>query len=240
MNDDLTRRHAVWLARSMARAEMSPLNATDILALEDAVDVTRVRAGTVIVAAGSSVDAVHVVRDGRIHLAVRTAATGRQTIGTIGAGGVVADIPMFTGTAMPFDAIADVESTLLTIRRTRLLQLLASSPSLSLRWTTSVAQRLEEAQRRVVTLVTKDLAAQVATLLVDLRGEEDGTWVVRLPHQTIADLLGARRQSVSRVLGQMRRDGLVLSRYGAVEIADLDRVIRLAGDVTDVDLRDSA
>ena len=98
-----------------------------------------------------------------------------------------------------------------------------------------MSKRHDEIQRRLVTLLTKDLSAQIATLLMDHRVEEDGAWMVKMPHQTIAHLLGARRQSVSRVLGQMRRAGLVRSRYGAVEILDLGGVADAAG-MDDLDI----
>lgn len=210
--DDLSRRHATWIARAMARTDMSPLTAADIVALEAASEPRRIDAGTMLVSAGTTVTHMHIVREGRVHLAIRNPALGRQTIGIVGPGGVVADIPLLTQQEMPFDAFADVDSTVLSIERDRQLAMLAESPSLSLRWTTSVAQRLEETQRRLVTLLTKDLASQIATVLMDHRSRDQDTWMVQMSHQTIAHLLGARRQSVSRVLGQMRRDGLVRGR----------------------------
>lgn len=231
--EDLSRRHAMWFARAMARTEHAPLTGADITALEQACEVRRVEAGTMLVGAGASVSHVHIVREGRVHLAIRNPTIGRQTVGIVGPGGVVGDLPVLTQHEMPFDAFTDVDSTVMSIPRERLLNILSESPSLSLRWTISVAQRLEETQRRLVTLLTKDLSAQIATILMDHRVRQDSTWMVQMPHQTIAHLLGARRQSVSRVLGQMRRDGLVRSRYGSVEILDLDGIATLAGGATD-------
>ncbi len=233
--EELTRRHAMWIARAMARTDGSPLTANDIVALEEACVPRRVEAGEVLIASGDVVDEVHIVRDGAVHLTVRNPTLGRQTIGLVEPGGVIGDVAVFLGHTMPFDAIADSDTTVLTITRERLLQLLAGSPSLSLRWITSVSKRHDEIQRRLVTLLTKDLSAQIATLLMDHRVEEDGAWMVKMPHQTIAHLLGARRQSVSRVLGQMRRAGLVRSRYGAVEILDLNGVAEAAG-LDDLDI----
>jgi CRP-like cAMP-binding protein len=239
--DDLSRRHAMWIARAMARTDLSPLTANDIMALEECSEPRRVEAGTMLVSAGQEVTHIHIVREGRVHLAIRNPTVGRQTIGIVGPGGVVADVPLLTQQAMPFDAFADVDSTVLTIARDRLLVMLSESPSLSLRWTTSVAQRLEETQRRLVTLLTKDLASQIATVLMDHRVRHDDAWTVQMPHQTIAHLLGARRQSVSRVLGQMRREGLVRSRYGSVEILDLAGVAALAGEQAEAaELRETA
>jgi CRP-like cAMP-binding protein len=236
--EDFTRRHAMWIARSMARTDLSPLTGADIISLEQACDPLRVEAGTVLFNEGAHVRKVHIVREGRVHLAIRNPNLGRQTVGLIGPGGVVGDIAVLTEQPMEFDAYADVDSTLLSIDRDRFVAMLAESPSLSLRWATSIAVRLQESQHRLVTLLTKDLAAQIATILLDHRVREDSTWMVQMPHQTIAHLLGARRQSVSRVLGHMRREGLVRSRYGSVEILDLAGVARLAGE--DAELSDLA
>lgn len=239
--DDLSRRHAMWIARAMARTDLAPLTSADVVALEEIAEPRRVEAGTVLVQAGAPVTHVHIVREGRVHLAIRNPSLGRQTVGIIGSGGVVADIPVLTGQPMDFDAFADVDSTVLSIEKDRLLALLGESPTLGLRWVTSVAQRLDEAQRRLVTLLTKDLASQIATILLDHRVRDDETWMVQMPHQTIAHLLGARRQSVSRVLGQLRRDGLVRSRYGSVEILDLAGIAQLAGeDSLQPELRETA
>ncbi len=239
--EDFSRRHAMWIARSMARTDLSPLTGADIVSLENACTPARIDAGTVLYNANGPVEQVHIVREGRIHLAIRNPTLGRQTIGLVGPGGVVGDLAVFTQQPMAFDAYADVDSTVLTIDRDRFIAMLSESSSLSFRWATSIARRLQETQRRLVTLLTKDLSAQIATVLLDNRVRENETWMVQMPHQTIAHLLGARRQSVSRVLGHMRRDGLVQSRYGSVEILDLSGIAQLAGeDVQTLDLAETA
>jgi CRP-like cAMP-binding protein len=55
--------------------------------------------------------------------------------------------------------------------------------------------------------------------------------VVTSSRTTIAYLLGARRQSVTRVLGELKRRGLVSSGYGRTVIHDsaLDVVVHRAG-----------
>lgn len=230
----------MWIAKAMARTDLSPLTGPDIMALEAACTPRRVPAGTVLFAASTAPAAVHIVREGRVHLAMRNPTIGRQTIGIIEPGGVIGDIALLTQEEMAFDAYADLDSTLLSLERDQFLKLLSDSPSLGVRWATSLAQRLAQSQSRLVTLLTKDLAAQIATVLIEHRVRLDGLWVVQMPHQTIAHLLGARRQSVSRVLGQLRRDGLVRSRYGSVEILDLPGVAALAGRDADGDMAASA
>lgn len=228
--DAAMRRHALWIARAMARTDLTPLQQSDIEHLERVVKVRHEPQGTVLIAAGSAVDAVYVVRSGEVRLATRRPLGGRQLVGLIREGGVVGDIPLFCERPMPFDALTGQRTTVLEISRRQLLTMLTQSPSLSLRWMTSLAKRLEQTQHRMVSLLTKDLTMQVALLLLDEREREHaGSWVVRLSHGTIAQLLGVRRQSVSRVLAALRRDGLVTSGYRTIVLRDLRGLADAAG-----------
>lgn len=229
-SDSAMRRHALWIARAMARTDLTPLQPSDIEHLERVVRVCRREPGSLLIGAGTEVHTVYVVRSGEVQLAARRPLGGRQLVGLIREGGVVGDIPLFCERPMPFDALTGPDTTLLEIGRQQLLQILTQSPSLALRWMTSLAKRLEQTQRRMVTMLTQDLTTQITVLLLEERERDAaGNWVVRLSHQTIAQLLGVRRQSVSRVLAALRRKGLVSSGYRAVALNDLEGLARSAG-----------
>jgi CRP-like cAMP-binding protein len=214
----------------MARTDLSPLQPDDVASLEAMCRVQQVPAGTRLIAAGSEVETIYVVRSGEVELSSRRALGGRQLVALVRAGDVLADIPMFCERRMPFDARTGADSTIIELDRDELVDLLQRSPSLSLRWATSVAKRLEQTQRRMVTVLTKDLRAQVATVLLEEREPEPGgQWVVRLTHATLAELLGARRQSVSRVVAKLRKSGLVATRYRSMYLQDLDALADVAG-----------
>jgi CRP-like cAMP-binding protein len=232
--DAAARRHALWIARAMARTDLTPLQQSDIDQLERVVRVRHEPQGAVLIATGKTVESVYVVRSGEVHLATRRPLGGRQLVGLVREGGVVGDIPMFCERPMPFDALTGQRTTILEISRSQLLGMLAQSPSLSLRWMTSLAKRLEQTQQRMVSLLTKDLTMQVAMLLLDEREQDaSGAWVVRLAHGTIAQLLGVRRQSVSRVLATLRRRGLIASGYRTITLRDLGGLAEVAGIVVE-------
>lgn len=224
------RRHALWIARAMSRSDLTPLLAEDVERLAGICEPQRPPAGTVLMQAGEEVTAVYVVRDGVVELRARRLAS-RQVVGLVRAGDVVGDIPMFCERPMPFQAVALSDTTVLRLSRNELVALLHTSPRLSLRWTTSIAKRLEQTQHRLLSLLTKDLAGQVATLLLDERSAcTDGHPVVALSHQTIAHMLGARRPSVSRVLDQLRRQGLIASRYRRITLLDVPALAAVAAE----------
>jgi len=145
----------------------------------------------------------------------------RATTAVVRTGGVIMDIPLLLGNPMPFDALASRDTEMISLSRQRWTQLLTSSPSLSLRWMTSIARRLDDDRRRLVVVTSKPLVSQVAYLLLDLA--ESGTGqqrVVRLSHTTMSHLLGARRQSITRVMAQLRQSGLVSTAYGSTVLLD--------------------
>jgi CRP-like cAMP-binding protein len=211
-----------WISQSSARENLGLLRRGELAALRKVGTVRWVGAGTVVAAAGSPATHVQVVGDGELELMARQEG-GRATMAVIRSGGVIQDIPMLLGNPMPFDAVASRDTEMIALSRQRWTELLASSPSLSMRWMTSIARRLDDDRRRLVVVTSKPLISQVAYLLLDLaEADLHGRGVVRLSHTTLSHLLGARRQSVTRVIAQLRQRGLVETAYGATVLLDED------------------
>jgi len=211
-----------WISQSSARENLGLLRRGELATLRKVGTVRWVGAGTVVAAAGSPATHVQVVGDGELELMARQEG-GRATMAVIRSGGVIQDIPMLLGNPMPFDAVASRDTEMIALSRQRWTELLASSPSLSMRWMTSIARRLDDDRRRLVVVTSKPLISQVAYLLLDLaEADLHGRGVVRLSHTTLSHLLGARRQSVTRVIAQLRQRGLVETAYGATVLLDED------------------
>ncbi len=218
-----------WISPASARRDPGLLRPGELAELRRFGSVRRAEAGTVVAAAGSRVTQVQVVVDGELELMARL-EEGRTTMAVVRTGGVIADIPLLLDHLMPYDAVASRTTQLVALSRQRWTELLSSSPSLSLRWMTSIARRLDDDRRRLVVVTSRPLTAQVAYLLLDLaEADVGGQRVVRLSHTTLAHLLGARRQSVTRVVGRLRQQGLVRTRYGATVLVDEDGLREVMG-----------
>lgn len=218
-----------WISAGSAERNLGLLRLGELAQLRTLGTVRYADAGTVVAAAGSQVTGIQVVGAGELELRARL-DEGRATMAVVRTGGIIADIPLLLNAPMPFDAIASRDTELITLSRDRWTELLRSSPDLALRWMTSIARRLDDDRRRLVVVTSKPLLAQVAYLLLELAEDGPaGDRVVRLSHTTLAHLLGARRQSVTRVVGQLKRGGLVESRYGHTLIRDPDGLRAVMG-----------
>lgn len=209
-----------WISASSAERNLGLLRRAELAQLREFGTVHHAEAGTVVAASGTRVTHVQIVSDGELELRARL-DEGRATMAVVRTGGVIADIPLLLNAPMPFDAIASRDTECIALSRQRWTELLTRSPDLALRWMTSIARRLDDDRRRLVVVTTKPLVAQVAYLLLDLAEDGPaGDRVVKLSHTTIAHLLGARRQSVTRVVADLKRRDLVEARYGHTILLD--------------------
>lgn len=185
--------------------------------------------GTRLYSAGDRVDRVMVVGAGEVELSART-STGRRVLEVVRKGGVIADIPLFLDAPMPFDAVVSRRATVCELDRKALIAFLSSAPAASLRWMRSIALRLDDDRRRLLAILSSDLTAQVAFLLLEhTEPGPTGEPEVHLTHEVMAQLLGARRQSVSRVVAGLREQGLLTTEYKHIVLHDIDGLKEIAG-----------
>lgn len=79
------------------------------------------------------------------------------------------------------------------------------------------------------------LRQRVARHLLDLAVREDGEVVVPATVQTIADATGTVREVVTRLLKEMREEGLIVRRKGSLVLLDLHALHQVAlGEAADV------
>jgi CRP-like cAMP-binding protein len=214
-NESAGLREALWVSRCVGQAETTPLHAEDVEDLAQYLETRVLAAGEPLHHGGAEPNAVCIVREGCLELAV-SSASGRIVIQTLRPGSIDGDVQMLLGIPMPYETRANTTTTCLLLQSADFDRLLADHPQLSRRWLTSVAQRLARSHSRLTSLLGEPLDVQIAQLLF----EESVDDVVALPQTTVAALLGVRRPSVNRVLRRYARSGLVEVSYGQVRILD--------------------
>lgn len=123
-------------------------------------------------------------------------------------------------------------STICHVPGETLARLLASNPRLGEQFSISLAEDLSEVENALLAQVARPVRARVAHLLYTLierfgDGDENGRIVLRVPfgHQTMAELLGVHRETVTRCLSALEADGVVAHDARNLTIPDLDRLL---------------
>jgi CRP-like cAMP-binding protein len=210
-------RHAAWMARHLGRGDLFPFTPEEVAELATTIGVDRVEPGTRLLGAGGPVEFIGIIEQGEVELSHR-AGLRRVVLQILRGGDLLGDVPFFCRLPAPFTARALTEVMLIRLERPSLDRLLAARPALAQRFLYSLASRLDRMQRRLLQLTGGDLRQQLAALLLDEGGEVGNP--VRLPQATLAELLGATRPAVNRVLKALETDGLIRLGYREIEVAD--------------------
>jgi CRP-like cAMP-binding protein len=175
---------------------------------------------------GTPLTDVYVVRRGVVGLG-RRARGRRTTFLLLHPGEVVGDVAALLGGTALFDAYALTEARVVVVPAAQFLAALELHSAFSRQWAIGLGGRVVALQARLEELLGGDLRSRVASLLHhELQG---ASRVVSLTQQTIADLLGVPRTSVTRTLKGLQRQGIVDIGYGHIAVLDPAALAAAAG-----------
>ena len=104
------------------------------------------------------------------------------------------------------------------IEADRLPSVLAGSPELAASLVASLTARLTGVQTLIEHLLSRDIMLRLAAMLLNLgnrfgQAAADGlvTIAIPVPHKMLARMIGANRVTVTRVLSDLRAEGMVVS-----------------------------
>jgi CRP-like cAMP-binding protein len=213
-----------WLGTCLGRDELAPVPSEDLEELAGHLESHSFAGGTAVYEQHALPTRVYILRSGTVEL-TRERNGRRIVVQLLRPGSVFGDIPLFLRSGEPTTARAVEDSAVLSINSVTLFGLLGRRPMLARRWLVSVAQRMAALQDRVSDLLAGTLDMQVASWVL----REAGTDGVTVSQQTLARLLGARRTSVNQSLRRLEADGLIVTGYRRIAVADPERLAAAVG-----------
>lgn len=161
---------------------------------------------------------IFIVRSGFVRLFKTLPDNRAINLGLLGPNTVFAQEDNYDGLSSGAWAQAVVDSTVSIVDAEDLATLIAESPDLAVAVVHGMNRRLTELQTLVEQLLLRDTAVRLVTALYTLakgfgRSTNDGLTAITLPltHQTLANMIGSNRVTVTRKLIELQRDGLVRS-----------------------------
>jgi CRP/FNR family transcriptional regulator len=174
--------------------------------------------GQEIFAPGHGRDLVYVVRTGCVRL-YKVLPDGRSiNLGLLGPNTIFTQEDGGDGIASGAIAEAFVESSVSVVEIDELSGLVADSPELAGAIVNGMTRRLTELQTLVEHLLVRDTAVRLATTLLSLaerfgRPTGDGKVAITLPltHQSLANMIGSNRVTVTRKLVELQEGKYIRS-----------------------------
>ncbi|HTI63277.1 MAG TPA: Crp/Fnr family transcriptional regulator [Gemmatimonadaceae bacterium] len=192
--------------------------------LQRFADMTRERfypRGSVILFENDPGDSLFVVRQGRVKV-VLIGEDGREVIlGVLGVSDHFGELSLIDDRPRSAHVIAMDDSHLLVLRREDFRKRVEASPAVAWALLSELSRRLRRADEKIGGLVLLDVPGRIARLLLDLADESGGSTIEkRLTHQTIAQMIGASRETVSRAMKDFQEANWVTIERRRITLAD--------------------
>ncbi|HXY29963.1 MAG TPA: Crp/Fnr family transcriptional regulator [Gemmatimonadaceae bacterium] len=174
-------------------------------------------------------DSLFIVRQGRVKV-VLVGEDGREVIlGILGVGDHFGELSLIDSQPRSAHVIAMEESQLLVLHRDDFRRRVQESAAVAWALLAELSRRLRNADEQIGGLVLLDVDGRIARLLLQAARESGGETISkRLTHQTIAQMIGASRETVSRAMRAFQDRGLITVQRRQISIVDRAGLERLA------------
>jgi CRP-like cAMP-binding protein len=195
-------------------------------------ELTRERAypkGSVILFQDDPGDSLFVLRQGRVKV-VLIGEDGREVIlGVLEPGAHFGELALIDDQPRSAHVIAMDDAQLLILRREDFRRRVEANPTIAWALLTELSRRLRRADQKIGGLVLLDVPGRIARLLLDLADEAGAPMIEKpLTHQTIAQMIGASRETVSRAMKEFQDAGLIRVERRRIAVGDRDALQKRA------------
>jgi CRP/FNR family cyclic AMP-dependent transcriptional regulator len=173
---------------------------------------------------------MYVVDRGQVKV-VLTGEDGREVIlSVLGDGDFFGEMALIDDLPRSAHVIAMESSKLIVLYRDDFRRCLEETPRIALGMLQALSRRLRRADDKIGGLVLLDVPGRIARLLIELADEGDGTTISRrITHQTMGQMVGSSRETVSRTIRDLVDRGLVCVSRKTIEIRDRSGLEAAAG-----------
>ncbi|MEW6774974.1 MAG: Crp/Fnr family transcriptional regulator [Bdellovibrionota bacterium] len=158
-------------------------------------------------------DSMFIIASGKVKVS-RYGEDGREIIlSTLGPGEFFGEMSLLDSEPRSADVTTKEDSVLLMLKRDDFLGHLKKFPSVAIGVLVEMSRRLRRADEKIGNLALLDVYGRVARVLLDISETEgvvteNGIVIENRPtHQEIAAMIGTSRETVSRVLSDLAKDG---------------------------------
>ena len=193
----------------------SELSEADIASLARLTSRRTCPKDTVVFFENEEGDSFFIIVDGRIKVTI-LGDDGREVIlSVLGRGDFFGEMALLDNEPRSATAIAVEDSELLSLHRNDFQSVLTDNRSITAALIKVLTARLRRANHQISTLALLDVYGRVARVMLDMAREEgkrlkDGRIAFRrATHQEIANRIGTTRETVTRMLKDLERHGLI-------------------------------
>ena len=206
------------------------LQPDDIRRMESVSRMKKFKRGDTVYLPADSAEGVLLLVSGRIKICHLTPEGKQSILVFVEPGEVFGELSLVDPTIRQEYAEASENSQLVWIPREEVQRCMQKQPELTMGITKLIGARRRRVERRLRNLLFHSNRERLIYLLIELveqygRRVEGGVELsIKLSHQEMANIIGSTRETVTVVLGELQKEGMIEIARRRVKIVDLDRL----------------
>jgi CRP/FNR family transcriptional regulator len=194
---------------------LGPLSDEEMEDLAKRTPDTFLEQGDVLYSPQDGTERLFILKEGRVQLYEVDRGGEEITLSVIEDGNVFGEMALTGQSLAGLYVRALVPSTVVSLRREDLEDLIMKKPEVGLRLVRELAEKLHASEARYADIVGKDVPARLATLILTLMDSEGevSSESYRIPthytHEQIASMIGCKRVAVTCAFSKLKEAGAV-------------------------------
>jgi CRP-like cAMP-binding protein len=198
-------------------ALFAELDDRELAAIAAVAKARRYAKDDVVFHADESGDIFCLIKEGAVKVTMISPEGKEIILSMLGPGDFFGEMALLDDEPRSATVIATEALEVVTIWRTDFLQILTENFSIAKKVLAELSKRLRNASNRIESLATMDVYGRLARFFLDLARDQgkvlDNGYVAvtRPTHQSIANMIGTSRETVSRLIHDLMKQNLLLS-----------------------------
>jgi CRP/FNR family transcriptional regulator len=205
----------------------SGLDRSDLENIADLSEIVHIRKGQLLFSEGETARAFYVVSRGRMRIYKLSSSGREQTLLTPGPGTSMAEAALFADGKYPAYSAAREDSELISIDRSRFLELIETRPQIALNMIALLSERLRNFAKKIEQLSLMGVVPRLAEYIVhESKGKNE--FSLDISKGDLASILGTVPETLSRAFAKLKSGGYIGEIGNAIRINNYEGLVEIA------------
>lgn len=186
--------------------------------------VKKLPKGSIIYHQGDSAKRFYYLKKGRVKVVMTSPDGMEKTLSTASGGEILGEAAFFDKMPRISSAYAMTNIELVAVDERKLISLIKNNPELALELLEIQATRIRQLSSQIDSMAFMKADGRIARLLLQSISVESGKNIVSYTHEEIAGIVGVSRVTVSKILNQFKREGVLKTDYRKIVIVNTEKL----------------
>ncbi len=206
------------------------LNDEEIKKLHEIIIEKEYRKGEIIFFEGEQGEGLFIIKSGKVKFVKMTEDGKEQILHILKKGDIFAEVVLFDDVGYPATAVAMEKTKVGLVKSIEMEKLILKESGIGIKIMKEINKRLRRAQEKIRNFGLKNTSSRLAHILIYLveeygKNREDKIQIqLNLTQEDLANMIGASRETVSRILNEFERAELISTSRKKLVINDFKKL----------------